>query len=131
MSLVPASDLLQPKITGAFTDSLEQLKEAARLKGLTQREFALLNAVGYVLGDPAVGCTGLFCSRDVAMESEPGLNNRFFITLLTETWVEHSDPGTGWKGYKAQGSGRRMLATDLWYQSDGVLRAIAEVCLGL
>ena len=81
----------------------------------------------------------------------------FMSRLLGNTWEEHVVPGTGPKSssnfiqapfppsltfffsfflqpfptdrhvYRAVGSDRIMFATDLWYRSDGQLRAIAEV----
>jgi len=122
-----ASDFLMPKVTGDFNDTIEDVKEAARLMGLTQAEFAALNAAGYAIGDRYCTHKGLFCRRDTGENEPDQLDNRFFTTLLTNSWEEHTLPGSsGDKVYKAVGSDRIMFATDLWYRSDGELRAIAE-----
>jgi len=121
-----ASDFLQPRVTGEFNDTLAQLKEAAVLMGLTQAEFAALNGAGYAIGDKYCTHKGLFCKRDVGDDEPITLDNRFFTTLLGNTWEEHIVPGTDRHVYRAVGSDRIMFATDLWYRSDGRLRAIAE-----
>merc|ERR1711872_160929 len=122
-----ASDFLMPKVTGDFNDTIEDVKEAARLMGLTQAEFAALNAAGYAIGDRYCTHKGLFCRRDTGENEPDQLDNRFFTTLLTNSWEEYTLPGcSGDKVYKAVGSDRIMFATDLWYRSDGELRAIAE-----
>jgi len=122
-----ASDFLMPKVTGEFNDTLGAVKEAARLMGLTQAEFAALNAAGYAIGDRYCTHKGLFCRRDRGANEPEQLDNRFFTTLLTNSWEEYTLPGApGGQVYKAVGSDRIMFATDLWYRSDGELRAIAE-----
>jgi len=127
-----ASDFLEPKVTGQFNDTLGAVKEAARLMGLTQAEFAALNAAGYAIGDrycihQTIQLRGLFCRRDRGENEPEQLDNRFFTTLLTNTWEEYTMPDdAGGKVYKAVGSDSIMFATDLWYRSDGELRAIAE-----
>jgi catalase (peroxidase I) len=107
-----ASDFLRPRVTGAFTDSLEQLKDAARVMGLSQREFAALNGLGYVLGGPHDTCHGLFCRRDGHMDGQNQLDNQFFVTLLVESWEEFTDPATGRQLYRAVGSDRSPLPLD-------------------
>jgi len=125
-----ASKFLKPKITGNFGDSLEQLKETARLMGLTQRELAVLNAGGYSIGD-SFPCEGLFCPRIISsfksINTSIQLSNLFFVRLLTESWEEYMEPQIGRKLYKAVGKDHLyMFGTDLWYKTDGELRAIAE-----
>jgi len=119
-----ASDFLMPKVSGEFNDTLGAVKEAAHLMGLTQAEFAALNGAGYAIGDRYCAHKGLFCRRDVGDDEPEQLDNRFFTTLLANSWEEHTQPGG--KVYKAVGSDRIMFATDIWYRSDGELRAIAE-----
>ena len=75
-----ASESLEPRMTGEFTDTLAQLEEASDLLGLTKREFAVLNAAGYAIGDRYCVHGGIFCRRDMASGEPTHLDNRFFKT---------------------------------------------------
>jgi len=115
------SDILKPKLHGNFSDSVAQLNEVVRLMGLTQRDFAVLNAAGYMIGEP--GCEGHFCQRGESnLRTEIKLTNSFFSRLLDNRWTEHSTK----QMYKAEDSDIYMLKTDLMYNTDPELRAIAE-----
>eukprot|EP00092_Neocalanus_flemingeri_P034517 GFUD01037532.1.p1 GENE.GFUD01037532.1~~GFUD01037532.1.p1 ORF type:complete len:735 (-),score=126.35 GFUD01037532.1:88-2292(-) len=124
---------LEPKITGDFHDSLPQFKEFIKLLGLTQNEFAVINAAGYAIGDTN-SCDGLFCKRDfketVSAIKDAKYNiisNIFFKILEQEKWSEYTvqDPFPK-KLYKANGSPIFMFSTDLMFKDDPDLKAVAQ-----
>lgn len=117
------SNVLKPKLHGNFSDDVEQLKEVVRLMGLTQREFAVLNAAGYTIGEP--GCQGHFCQRAQSTQinsQEKNVTNMFFKRLLDNRWTEHDTEQL----FKAEDGDIFLLATDLMYKTDPELKAIAE-----
>jgi len=117
------SDILKPKLHGNFSDNVEQLKEVVRLMGLTQRDFAVLNAAGYIIGEP--DCEGHFCQRGESDQGTGGkikLTNLFFTRLLDNRWTEDSTK----QMYKEESGDSYMLPTDLMYKTNPELKAIAE-----
>ena len=122
------SEFLFPKITGDFSESLVCLKDFISIMGLTQREFAALNGVGYAVGDSS-DCEGLYCRRNSFQGTKyvsSSLSNIFFLNLLSENWEEYTIPHTGKKVYKAAGKDLLMLRTDLMFRFDPELRAIVQ-----
>lgn len=118
---------LKPKITGDFYDSLAQLKEFMKLMGLSQREFAVLNAGGYAIGEQ-YGCDGLFCKRDVqAFKTDYRLSNRFFAILQSKDWIKHTIYGDNQKRmYKASDSHTLMFSTDVMFKEDSELNDVTN-----
>lgn len=122
------SECLFPKITGNFSESLVQLKDYISIMGLTQREFAALNGVGYAVGDSS-DCDGLYCQRNSFQETTSvfsSVSNIFFQNLLSENWEEYTIPSTGKQMYKATGKNLLMLGTDLMFRLDPELLAISQ-----
>lgn len=116
-----ASDFLMPKLFFNYTDSLAQLNEVANLKGLSQRDLAVLNAAGFTIG--AASCKGLFCQRPGG-EPAQNVSNAFFTMLLSHRWAEYTESGA--QLYKAEEAELFVLPTDLMYTTSGVLRVITE-----
>jgi len=122
---------LEPKITGRITESVEQLKEYIKLLGLSQREFAVLNAGGYVLGDSDSRsvCEGLFCRRGVRAPNSrlsPWLSNRFFAILQSKDWVKHTLYKRRLYKSNTRNTNTFMLSTDVMFKDDPELRAATE-----
>ena len=103
-----------------LSDTLPYLKHYVQLKGLTLREFAVLNAAGYAAGQSSPACSGLYCQRGDG-DGTNALSNVFFKRLLDETWVE--DPETKMYNNRMYLS---MLETDVMLKKDNEFKAIAE-----
>jgi len=123
------SQFLFPKISGHADESVEELKYYISLMGVSKREFAALNGIGYAIGDTA-DCDGLFCRRNSFYGSKSvsqGLSNIFFLDLLSNSWQDVSVAETGKKMYKAKGKKELlMLRTDFIFSFDPELLAIAQ-----
>jgi len=122
------SENLEPRITGDFYETADQLKDYIKLMGLTQKEFVVLNAGGFAIGD-SVGCEGLFCSRGTGTSRfEPRLSNRFFAILQSKDWISHSSRISAFKKrlYKARNSHTFMFSTDLMFKNDPELREATD-----
>jgi len=121
---------LKPKITGDFYDSLAQLKEFIKVMGLTLREFTVLNAGGYAIGQ-TTPCDGLFCMRDMAgfkSNIDHRLSNRFFAILKSKNWTKHTTQTSTFKKrvYKSIDGQTLMFSTDIMFHDDPELKGIAE-----
>ena len=107
------SENLAPRIMGRFDESPELLKDYIKVMGLTLKEFAVLNAGGYAIGDSG-GCEGLFCIRgNGTLPIDPQLSNRFFTILQSKDWLSHKS-----RLYKARNSHSFMFSTDLMFKND-------------
>lgn len=122
------SENLEPRIMGRFYESPEQLKDYIKVMGLTQKEFAVLNAGGYAIGDSG-GCEGLFCVRGTGtFRFDPRLSNRFFAILQSKDWISHRSRMSAFKKrlYKARNSHSFMFSTDLIFKNDPELREATD-----
>jgi len=113
---------LETKTPGNMT--LLELNDYLMMKGFSARDFALLNAAGYAVGN-IEPCEGFFCQRDPTDSMRP-LSNIFFTTLLSERWQEYPDSPPDKQLYVADGSGLLMTREDLYFLTQPQWKVIAE-----
>jgi len=116
------SEYLAPKVDGETSDA-SRLKNAARIMGLSAREWAVLTGGGHALGRMHKERSGF----DGAWTEDPTkLTNGYFRELLLETWEELIVPETGKKQYKAKGKKLHMLKSDLALRFDPEFAVIVQ-----
>jgi len=109
------SVLLQPN--GNFTATVRDMRNSAKLMGLTDREMVVLS--GRLRSAAQMGRYGFSGS----WTSNPTLlSNQYFVSLLSETWEPFGKNGQ----YKAKGKDLYMLQTDLNLKWDASFLAIAQ-----
>lgn len=118
-----ASEWLAPKVTGEATDTAAIFKDWIKTFGLTNQEMAVLVGGGHSLGQMHTsrsGFTGAWTSTPTT------LDNTYFKNLFEERYEVYEVPSTGKRQYKAAGKELYMLPTDMLFQTDAELAAIAE-----
>jgi len=102
---------LEPRVNGV-NDTLILFKDAAKVMGLTMREWTAINGRNSL---------GKITGFDGVRTSTPSmLSNTFFTTLLAENWEHSGDI------YKAQGKKLYMRPNDLYFKTDAELLAISQ-----
>ena len=116
---------LFPRVIGNFNETIHDLHQFVQLMGLSAREYTALHGAGYTAGQSS-NCAGLYCQRD-EYASDSILSNRFFTTLLSNEWKEHSDSLTANKMYRAvDNPSLSMYKVDLQFKNNAELLAISQ-----